>query len=283
VVWAKPATAVCALVVDERSRILLGRRARAPREGSWDVLGGFLEEDEDPLDGLRRELREETGLEIEPLEFVGAFADRYGPDGPPTLNLFWTARIVSGTPEAADDVAELRWFEPQALPLGDEVAFPNAEAALAAWRESLPPARSVMLGMFEIQLVVSDLTSMTAFYRDELGLQVSLLDGTRGRTHFRLGDGQLILAREYGEPDASPHWPGLPPPLLVASDRRGPTPVKHGPVHFAFEIAADELVAAGERLRAGGHDVRGPFRWPGGQRSIYVRDPELNVAELIAC
>jgi catechol 2,3-dioxygenase-like lactoylglutathione lyase family enzyme len=138
------------------------------------------------------------------------------------------------------------------------------------------------LGMFEVQLVVRDLAAMTAFYRDELDLPTSLEDEERGRTHFRVGDGQLILAVEHGEPGASPDWPGLPPPLLGADDRRGPTPARHGPVHFAIEVASDQLVAAGERLRASGHDVRGPFRWPGGQRSIYVRDPELNVAELIA-
>ncbi len=50
------------------------------------------------------------------------------------------------------------------------------------------------VGMFEVQLVVGDLEGMAAFYRDSLELQVSLEDPDRGRTHFRLGRGQLILA-----------------------------------------------------------------------------------------
>jgi catechol-2,3-dioxygenase len=137
------------------------------------------------------------------------------------------------------------------------------------------------LGMFEVQLAVRDLASMTAFYRDAFGLSVSLEDPTRGRTHFRLGRGQLILARVESEPQASPDWPGLPPPLLTPSDRRAPTPAAHGPIHFALEVEPTELVAKGEELRAAGHDVRGPFRWPNGRRSIYLRDPEGNVAELI--
>jgi len=137
------------------------------------------------------------------------------------------------------------------------------------------------LGMFEVQLVARDLAAMTAFYRDALGLPISLEDTERGRTHFRIGGGQLILARAESEADASPDWPGLPPPLLSAGDRRGPTPASHGPIHFAIEVEPTELVARGERLRAAGHDVRGPFRWPGGRRSIYLRDPEGNVAELI--
>lgn len=137
------------------------------------------------------------------------------------------------------------------------------------------------LRMFEVQLAVRDLAPMTAFYRDALGLPVSLEDEVRGRTHLRVGGGQLILARIGSEPDASPDWPGLPPPLLKPGDRRAPTPMAHGAIHFAIEVEPTELVARGERLRASGHDVRGPFRWPGGRRSIYLRDPEGNVAELI--
>jgi catechol 2,3-dioxygenase-like lactoylglutathione lyase family enzyme len=137
------------------------------------------------------------------------------------------------------------------------------------------------LGMFEVQLVVSDLAAMTAFYRDALGLPVSLEDPRRGRTHFRTGRGQLILALAESEADASPGWPGLPPALLTSGDRRGPTPARHGPIHFAIEIEPTELVGRGEELRAAGHDVRGPFRWPNGRRSLYLRDPEGNVAELI--
>ena len=83
-----------------------------PDAGLWDLLGGFLEEGEDPLAGLRRELLEETGVEIEPDGFLGTFIDTYG-DGPTAtyvLNLAWRARIVGGEPAPADDVSELRWF-----------------------------------------------------------------------------------------------------------------------------------------------------------------------------
>jgi catechol-2,3-dioxygenase len=135
--------------------------------------------------------------------------------------------------------------------------------------------------MFEVQLVVDDLDRVAAFYRDALGLEVSLEDAHRGRMHFRLGRGQLILARVGGE-EAGPDWPGLPPPLLRDSDDRGPTPRRHGPVHFAIEVELSDLLAADQRLRTEEHDVRGPFRWPSGRMSIYARDPEGNVAELIS-
>ena len=75
-------------------------RAEEPFKGRWDIPGGFLDEGEHPLDGIRRELREETGLEVEPVEFLGVWMDRYGGDSTAeaTLNLYWTARVIGGEP-----------------------------------------------------------------------------------------------------------------------------------------------------------------------------------------
>jgi ADP-ribose pyrophosphatase YjhB (NUDIX family) len=128
-----------ALCVDEEGRVLLVRRAVEPHKGSWDVPGGFLEEGEHPLDGVRRELREETGLEVEPLEFLGIWMDRYGGDSTAqaTLNMYWTARVASGQADPADDVSELRWFGADELPPPRELAFENVPKVLAAWRASL--------------------------------------------------------------------------------------------------------------------------------------------------
>jgi 8-oxo-dGTP diphosphatase len=128
--------ATAGALVEDGDRVLLARRAREPFKGRWDIPGGFLEEGEHPLDGLRRELREETGLEVEPLEFVGVAMDRYGGDSTAeaTLNMYWTARVVSGEPEPADDVSELAWFDRDELPGKDELAFENVPLVLAAWR-----------------------------------------------------------------------------------------------------------------------------------------------------
>ena len=130
------ASAVC---VDEDGRLLLSRRALDPFKGQWDFHGGFLDEDEHPLDCIRRELREEAGVDVEPLELLGVWVDRYGDDGSAqtTLNFYWTARIVDGDPEPADDVAELRWVAPDEIPV-DELAFPHTRELISAWREQHP-------------------------------------------------------------------------------------------------------------------------------------------------
>lgn len=120
------AEAVC---FDERGRVLLGRRAFDPGLGLWDLPGGFLHEDEHPVDALRREVREETALELESLEFLGFWLEPY--DGRIVLCLTWRAR-VTGEPRPGDDLVELAWFEPGELPQPDELAFSHYPAALDA-------------------------------------------------------------------------------------------------------------------------------------------------------
>jgi 8-oxo-dGTP diphosphatase len=131
-----------ALVVDDEGRVLLARRAVEPFRGKWDIPGGFLEEGEHPIDGLKRELREETGLEVEPLEWLGVWMDSYGGDSTAeaTLNFYWTARTLSGEARPADDVDDLRWFAPDELPEPDDLAFVNVPLVLADWRARQQPA-----------------------------------------------------------------------------------------------------------------------------------------------
>ena len=120
------AEAVC---LGADGRVLLGRRANDPGAGLWDLPGGFLHEEELPLDGLRREVREETGLELEVLDFLGHWLEPY--DGRIVLCLAWSAR-VTGDARAADDLVELGWFDPGELPAPEELAFTHYPEVLAA-------------------------------------------------------------------------------------------------------------------------------------------------------
>jgi ADP-ribose pyrophosphatase YjhB (NUDIX family) len=139
--YANPAPTVGALVVPAGGGVLLVRRAAEPFAGLWDLPGGYLHESEHPLDALHRELFEETGLGIEPLQFFGIWMDQYGPehDAPWTMNMYWLARPLGGELRPDDDVAELRWFSPEELPSPEETAFRNVAHVLAAWLDSVRP------------------------------------------------------------------------------------------------------------------------------------------------
>ena len=64
-----PLVGVGAVVVDE-GRVLLIRRGTEPLKGHWSLPGGLLEVGESLTDGVIREVREETGLIVEPVALV---------------------------------------------------------------------------------------------------------------------------------------------------------------------------------------------------------------------
>ena len=134
-VYATPAPTASAILIDDGGRVMLARRSGDPGAGLWDLLGGFIEEGEDALVALHREIREETGLEIEPLAFLGGYPDRYGDGGVFTLNLYWTARVTGGEFRMDDELAEVAWIAPDELPADDEFAFANTIQALRDWRD----------------------------------------------------------------------------------------------------------------------------------------------------
>lgn len=127
-----PATAA---VVFERGRLLLGRRARPPYAGAWDVPGGFIETTELPLAGLHREVREELGVRVARATLIGFANDRYGPRGVTVLTAVYRVHPTSRRVRAADDVAELRWFPRAAIPYR-EIAFPSVVGVVRRYLEA---------------------------------------------------------------------------------------------------------------------------------------------------
>jgi ADP-ribose pyrophosphatase YjhB (NUDIX family) len=112
---AAPIAGVGAVVLDEESRILLVRRGKPPLAGEWSLPGGALELGEHLEDGIRREVREETGLDVEPLEIVAVFDHISHADNAPERVRFhyvlidYRCRVLGGTLASATDVTEARW------------------------------------------------------------------------------------------------------------------------------------------------------------------------------
>ena len=113
-------------------------------------------------------------------------------------------------------------------------------------------------GLVEMTLEVRDLAALERFYVDAFGLRV--LKREDDRVWLALGDHARLGLWLPGEKEFG--------------DEGG----RH--VHYAMSAAPGGLDALTERLRAAGHDVRGPEEHPGGDRSLYVEDPEGNVVEV---
>lgn len=121
---------VSALIV-EGDRVLLAKRAKDPFKEYWDVVGGFLEKGEHPEAALHREVKEETGLEVEITDFLGFFMDVYGDEAYSTLCIGYIVKIKHGEPKAADDVSEVQWFSKDDIP--KNVAFKSNREMLNTW------------------------------------------------------------------------------------------------------------------------------------------------------
>lgn len=131
---SKPCTTVLVIKDD---KVLLGKRAIDPDKDKWDFVGGFLKFGEDPIECAIREVKEETGLDVSIDKYMGIFMDTYGDTGYSTLNIAYTATIISGEEHADDDVAELKWFGRDEMPSEEDMAFKSGVEIRDAWLKSL--------------------------------------------------------------------------------------------------------------------------------------------------
>ncbi|MEJ7632727.1 MAG: NUDIX domain-containing protein [Rubrobacteraceae bacterium] len=108
--WYRNSSPAVGAAIVEGDRVLVTVRGIEPEKGRMDLPGGFVEVGEPPRDALAREAREELGVEVEVEERPMLLAvHTYGADGEYVLAIGFRARIISGEPSPADDVAAIRW------------------------------------------------------------------------------------------------------------------------------------------------------------------------------
>ncbi len=106
-------------MIVEDGNILLVQRGQEPLKGYWSIPGGIVEAGEKLADGIRREVREETGLDVEPLSVFEIF-ERVIPDanGEPEYHyvlIDYLCRRLSGDPAPASDVSRVAWVSERNL------------------------------------------------------------------------------------------------------------------------------------------------------------------------
>ena len=134
VLFKNPASAAAAVVLDPACRVLLIRRRIPPYRGEWALPAGYQEIDEHPQETVVREVREETGIEI---EVTGLHDVVYFPDDPrkPANVIVFLCRPVGGELKAGSDASEAAWFELDRLP--EDIGFHNDTHILGPLRAKL--------------------------------------------------------------------------------------------------------------------------------------------------
>lgn len=124
-------------------------------------------------------------------------------------------------------------------------------------------------GVIETALYVDDLARAIAFYRDILGL--TALNQDARFAAFDVGGHSVLLLFKRGATLETVHLPGG---TIPSHDG-------HGPLHIAFAVTTDELPVWETRLVEQGVAIEARTAWPRGGHSIYFRDPDNHLLELV--
>lgn len=111
--YANPCSATAAFIVNDQQEMLVVRRAKEPAKGTLDLPGGFVDMYETVEEGMRREIKEETGLEVDEIHYLFSSPNvyMYSGLGVHTLDMDYYVPVHGSLipVRAADDAAECFW------------------------------------------------------------------------------------------------------------------------------------------------------------------------------
>jgi 8-oxo-dGTP diphosphatase len=119
------------VLIEKEEQVLLGKRAGGFGKGKWGLPQGYIEFDEDFLSAAIREVKEETGLDVEIRSIINVVSNLLSP-GLHTLAIVLLAGVVDGELCAGDDLETLEWV-PLSGPL-PEMAFEADEWIIERYR-----------------------------------------------------------------------------------------------------------------------------------------------------
>jgi NAD+ diphosphatase len=130
------AAAVAGVIVDEQGRMVVLVRGKEPGKGKWDLPGGFVDPGDTAEEAMRREVREEIGLEVTGLCYLGSGPNVYEYMGVRyrTLDLGFVceaAQVAQARPRE-DEIAEVLFLWPREIDL-TRFAFPSVAAIAGRW------------------------------------------------------------------------------------------------------------------------------------------------------
>ena len=135
------------------------------------------------------------------------------------------------------------------------------------------PAEPTVNGILEAALYVGDLNRAVAFYRDLFGFEEELRAEAIGVLRVPGRQALILFPRSIAQA------PAITPPLAIEGTI--PPHGGSGRMHVAFAIAAADLDRWRQRLATRGVNIEGTVRWKRGGTSLFFRDPDEHLIELL--
>jgi len=124
-IFEDPKLAVASIIV-KNNEILLIKRGVEPQIDKWAFPSGYVNRYETPEDALKREVKEETGLDVDIDKFIGLYSKK----GNPVVLIVYSVYVGNKKVIAGSDATEVNWFKLNQLP---KLAFDHDIKILKDW------------------------------------------------------------------------------------------------------------------------------------------------------
>lgn len=112
-------------VIVEKRNVLLIKRGRDPYKGFWALPGGFVEYGETTEDAVKREVKEETGLDCDIVALTGVYSDLDRDPRGHTISVAYLMKVVHGEVTAGNNARDAFWIDIDELP--EKIAFDHSK------------------------------------------------------------------------------------------------------------------------------------------------------------
>lgn len=131
-------------VISVGNKILFVREAKTENLDKWNLPGGSLEPGETLANGAKREVQEETQLDVTISAFLGVYRRQ-------SLRFVFLSENISGEPKADDNVSEVKWFSPQEIIEMDDESLVSAKILKQIMQDCIDNVRYPLSTIQEIQ------------------------------------------------------------------------------------------------------------------------------------
>ncbi|MGH7909850.1 MAG: NUDIX domain-containing protein [Thermodesulfobacteriota bacterium] len=125
------------VILQSGSKILMIRRKKEPFKNRLALPGGFIDEGETAEEAAKREILEETSLEVEPIEILGVYSDPKRDPRKHIMSVVFVGIVTGGTEKPGDDAQGIEWKELDELN-ASELAFDHMQIIrdYVTWKKS---------------------------------------------------------------------------------------------------------------------------------------------------